>query len=269
MTPSQPDRKDVVQRSPSAALADHYHEIMGYRSEAARRYHANETSVIFGPPAKIVLPTVSMGSALPKPSMRLGPFGVRSRPPLWFAAEALIRSMGRSIDVLEIGPGAGILAGYLKERFPSLIRHYYGLDRDRDVRGPYERIETLDVLRGQPIDVVIASEVAEHMTADQWYGDFVAPLGEMLAADGGLCLSVPNPVTPGGIARDFTHVQAYPWYDLYAILRLSFDRVDVTRTFYAWSPQRIAFLLPRLLLCPLIELDWCDGLLCVARSPRR
>ncbi len=248
-----------------SALADRYHEVMAFRAEALQRYKANELSVIFGPPAKVVFPRVAAGSS-PNARMRVGPFSISNYPPIWQFAEKLIRESDRSVNVLEIGPGNGALARHLQSVFGKRIARYFGLERDPEIKGPYERVESIESIPVK-VDVVIASEVAEHMTADEWFRNVLSPLENRIDPGGSLCMSVPNPISPAGIHRDFTHVQAYPWYDLYAILRLTFAEVAVQRTFYAWSLQRLAFLIPRIIVCPMIEMDWCDGIVCVAKRP--
>lgn len=240
---------------------------MAFRTEGLRRYHANEFSVVAGPPARVFFPRVSL-RPIPAAQFRLGPISVIGNPPIWHSAAALIEAARSPVAVVEIGPGNGSLAAHLSDRFGERIRGYYGIERDPAIKGPYERVESVAGVP-EPIDVVIASEVAEHMTADEWFLKVLAPLKSRIAPTGSLCMSVPNPLSPGGILRDFTHVQAYPWYDLYAILRLSFEKVEVVRTFYAWSAQRLAFLLPRMLICPIVEMDWCDGITCVATNPIR
>ncbi len=248
-----------------AALADRYHEIMAYRTEALRKYRANELSVVAGPRARVFFPKLATAGDKAT-QVRLGPLGIANRPPIWHFAENIVSSMDSPATILEIGPGSGLLARRLQTHFGNRIKRYFGLERDAAVTGPYERVSSVSALPEQ-IDIVIASEVAEHMTADDWYGDILVPLLGRMTPRAQLCMSVPNPISPGGIARDFTHLQAYPWYDLYAILRLAFANVEVTRTFYAWSFQRLAFLLPRVAICPMIEMDWCDGIVCVATSP--
>jgi hypothetical protein len=92
-------------------------------------------------------------------------------------------------------------------------------------------------------------------------------LTSKLSPSGSFVLSTPNPLAPGGIARDFTHTQRYPWYDLYAVFRLAFREVNVYRTHYVFSFRRLLQLIPRFVLCLLLELEWCDTLICVAKRP--
>lgn len=245
-------------------LADRYHEIMAFRREGLRKYRANESSTLGGPPAQAFFPLLARtGSA--ERSRRVGPFMLLDRPPLWRFVDGIVRRTENPLNVLEIGPGNGDLFRHLRDRSGARVGAYFGVERDPNVEGGYQRIDTPRQV-GVPIDVVIASEVIEHMTADA-FETLLGELATVLDRSGTLLLSTPNPTSPGGIARDFTHVQNYPWYDLYAILRLHFENVDITRTHYAWSASRLAFLLPRRLICPAIELDWCDGLIAMATRP--
>jgi hypothetical protein len=239
--------------SASGVLADRYHELMQLRSEALTRFGANVVSTFKGPPSRVYLPALRDR--------------VHNQPPIWRHVIDVVRRCASSLTVLEIGPGAGALAAYLRERFGDRIDRYYGYERDQTIAGPYERIEEFEHLPSG-IDLVIASEVAEHMSADDFYSKILVPLRGKLAEDAIFVGSVPNPVAPGGIARDFSHLQSYPWYDLYAILRLEFDDVDIVRTHYLWTIPRFLFLLPRMVCCSVQELDWCDGLVWTARLRR-
>lgn len=248
------------------SLADRYHEIMAFRKEALSKYRANETSVMTGPPARAYLPRLSRAHDAPR-AKRLGPLAILDRPPLWQHVDRAIAATRGPVNVLEIGPGNGDLCTYLRARYGARIERYLGIERDPNVSGGYERIASLADSPTE-IDVVIASEVIEHMSADVLYEDLLTGFASRLSPNATLVLSTPNPVAPGGIARDFTHVQNYPWYDLYALLRLAFEDVAIHRAFYLWSLSRMAFCLPRALLCPVLELDWCDNLIAVARRPR-
>lgn len=255
-------RKRARKHALVAKLADRYRELMALRREGLRRYRANEFSTISGPPCRIFFPGIGVGDQA-KRRTSVGPLGIFDRPPLWSFVERVLISRTQPARILEIGPGAGLLAQYLLGNFGDRILSYVALERDQTFEGPYERVAGFQELK-DPVDLVIASEVAEHMSADDWYEYLVHPLSGVLRSDATMIMSVPNPTTPGGIARDVTHVQNYPWYDLYAMLRLEFAKVDVHRAYYVWSGQRLVTLLPRLAICPLIELDWCDTLVCVA-----
>jgi hypothetical protein len=193
---------------------------------------------------------------------------VLDRPPVARFAERIVRESNRPLTIVEVGPGTGLLAARLQRSYGEKIRAYYGIELDPNVEGPYRRVASLEAV-GEPVDLFIASEVAEHMLADRWYAEFLEPLRRH-ASDGARALvSVPNPVGPGTYARDFSHVQPYPWYDLYAITRLAFDDVQIVRALYVWSLQRLLTLVPRIVLCSMIEMDWCDNVICIASKVRR
>ena len=159
------------------------------------------------------------------------------------------------------------MARTLLRKYPLRIAAYYALDRDRSLPGPYRWLDSVDdVPHG--IDLVIAAEVIEHMSVDDFYSGLLAPLQPKLSPDAAFAISTPNPLSPGGIARDFTHVQRYPWYDLYAVFRLIFSEVEISRTHYVFSFRRALQVVPRFLLCLLLELEWCDTLVCVGSKPR-
>ena len=246
-----------------------YHELLAFRREALTKYRCNELTVIGGPPAKAYAPILT---TTPDPDpramrMRLGPFCVVDRPPLARFAERLAGEFERPITVVEAGPGDGRLAKRLRDLYGDRIAAYYGIELDPNVEGPYQRVASVGEI-DRPIDLFIASEVAEHMPAQRWYADFLQPLSPRMSPDGKAIVSVPNPVGPGTYVRDFSHVQPYPWYDMYAIMRLAFQEASVQRALYLWSLQRILTLVPRFVLCSAIELDWCDNIICIASKPR-
>ncbi|HEY5258939.1 MAG TPA: methyltransferase domain-containing protein [Candidatus Baltobacteraceae bacterium] len=247
-----------------STLHERYHELHALRGEALERYGRLPYPQTGGPPAKVYFPAI--GSVEPYKSARLGPMIISDYPPIAQIALLEFSRLRVPVRVLEIGPGRGVLAALLQRRFPDIVQAYYGMELDPHVSGPYRRVARLDEVDG-PIDVVIASEVIEHMPAEVFYAQFLAPLGGILAPGAFMLTSVPNPLVPGGIVRDFTHVQNYPWYDLYAILRLGFEEVEITKTHYVCNFPRLFGLLPRMLLTSLQELDWTEGLIGIARRP--
>jgi len=249
------------------ALADRYHELLELRIEGLRKYGARLTSEIYAPPAFITMPTIGLRPP-DMPFVKIGPMYFGDHPPVLRLVEGWVRRQSRNapLSVLEFGPGKGTLAGYLLKRYGHSIRGYYGIDRDPHVTGPYRKISGPDAAPTS-IDLVIASEVIEHMPLDAFYDDVIVPAREKLTPDGAIIVGIPNALSPGAIFRDFSHMQAYPWYDLYAILRLAFSRVKIYRTHYVWSGKRLAWLLPRMLLVKPLEQDWCDGLISIASEP--
>ena len=235
------------------------------RGEALERYGKLPYPQTAGPPARLYFPLI--GERLePFKSVQLGPLVVSDFPPMAQAAVAEFEGLGHPVRVLELGPGRGTLAALLQRRFPTTVAAYFGMELDPHVEGPYAKVGTFDQIDG-PIDVVIASEVIEHIAAEQFYAEFLEPLRARLSPDAFMLVSIPNPLVPGGIYRDFTHVQNYPWYDLYALLRLCFREVDITKSHYVCTAARFFGLVPRMILTGLQELDWAEGLIAVARGP--
>lgn len=244
------------------SLLHRYNELMALRHEGLKRYRSNELSVIAGPPAGAYFPPVTLSETHEPVKMKLGPVRLLDQPPVARFAARVVASLDRPSTIVEVGPGGGGLARTLRDTYPENIREYYGVELDASFEGPYRRVDRIaDVT--EPVDVLIASEVAEHMPASQWYEDFLVPLARQAAPTARAIISVPNPCGPGSYTRDFSHVQPYPWYDLYAIMRLVFENVAVYRTLYVWSAQRLITLLPRMVLCSLMETDWCDNIVCV------
>jgi hypothetical protein len=236
-------------------LIQQYDRFIGLREEAWIRY-GFETYGIHGPRAKLIWPEISP---------RFGEIRIRRLPSVFRIAGQAVSGTGSGTIVLEYGPGRGVLCAALLQRFQHCISRYYGIEIDSTVTGPYIRISTpLEIM--SPIDVIIASEVIEHISLDSFLSELVNLRG--LRSDSStLIVSVPNPLAPGGIARDATHVQAYPWYDLYALLRLEYSTVEVVRTYYVWNAGRLFRLPARIVLCGLQELDWAEGIICVAKHP--
>lgn len=247
-------------------LADRYHELMVLRTEGLEKYGARLMTGFFAPPHRLSWPELSLRE-LDVPFVKLGPVYFGDNPPIRPLVETKLASLPGSVSILEIGPGKGTLAGCVLKRYADRIQAYYGLERDKNVEGPYQRIDDIGEIQGT-VGLVIASEVAEHMPADVFFSELLVPAARKMSADGILILGTPNPLAPTAIFLDFSHVQAYPWYDLYAILRLEFNNVDVYRTRYVASPGRLLSLLPRIVMTRLLEQDWCEGLCCVATGPR-
>ncbi len=246
-------------------LHERYHEVHALRGEGLERYGRLPYPQTGGPPARVFFPAV--GRRLdPFRSIRLGPLVVTDFPPVAQIAFAEFARLQRPVRVLEIGPGRGTLAGLLRTHFPEKISAYLGLELDPHVEGPYVRVERIDAI-AEPVDVVIASEVIEHIPSEAFFAEYLTPLTKVLAHDAVMIASTPNPLVPGGIVRDFTHVQNYPWYDLYALLRLAFERVDITRTHYVCNAGRLFGFVPRVLVTAAQELDWTEGLIAIARGP--
>ena len=247
------------------ALADEYSAVMQYRSEGLRKYKTDVARCAKGPPAHVSIPKVSFNDDLLYAKKVFG-LSVGLQSPITRHVEKALRSAEGPLRILEIGPGGGELAELLTRRFRSRISDYWALDRDRSVRGPFDLVTNVDSLPSN-IDLVIGSEVIEHIPADTFFDTILDPLRGKLSQSAVAIFSTPNALAPAGIARDFTHVQGYPWYDLYAVLRLAFGDVNIFRSTSLWSPSKMLLFLPRMLACAALDLDWCEQLVCVARKP--
>lgn len=248
------------------SLESRYHEILRYRVEGLKKYGGRLVSDLYGPPSRIAFPRIARESGGME-SVRIGPIRVEDDPPILRILKEQVAKISGPTNVVELGPGKGSMAGALRLRFGEKIVRYVGIERDPTISGPYERITSLDAAP-ETIQLIVASEVAEHMTPEDFFSGFVEAVLPRLSADARLVLGTPNAFAPSSIVGDFTHIQAYAWYDLYALLRLSFETVDVVRTRYVWSPGRLFTLPARIALTRCLELDWCEGLVCIANAPR-
>lgn len=247
------------------SLADRYHEFMAFRKEGLARYGSRLYYQIYGPRPRISFPVVTCR----KPdfqSIRVGPLFIGDRPPVVHFIDAILSLPSRPRTIVEIGPGRGDLCEYVLLKRGNDVKAYYGVERDPNVRGAYVRVNSLDEIPDD-VDVAIASEVAEHMTADNFVSEYLAPLSDRMRLESTLLVTVPNPIVAGGIARDYSHVQSWPWYDMYAVLRLFFGDVEVRRTHYIADPKRLAMLPLRFIIAHAQETDWCEGLVFTARRP--
>ncbi len=250
---------------PEHSIAERRKASLALRTEGMRAYGRRFPHDIAGPKARVVFPRIGTSSAA-YGSVRVGPLRIADRPPIVDVVERVVGSFARPITIVEIGPGEGRLAGALRERFGAKIVRHYGIDRDPLVAGPFARVHDLDAV-SEPIDLVIASEVVEHMSADDM-ASLLASCAMKSAPDAAIVLGTPNPLVAGGILRDVTHIQHYPWFDLYAIVRLFYGSCTIERTHYVCTPQRLLQLAPRIALARLQELDWCEGLIAVGSVPR-
>jgi hypothetical protein len=240
---------------------------MRFRLEAFEKYRTAFDRVRQGPPAMLLFPRPGFGPSSPDTRLRFGPLRVDDNPPIMRLFDRLLAAKPGPHRVLEIGPGSGPLATYALRTHGPKIATWEGIERDPHVRGPYRRVEDI-AGASDDIDLAVAIEVIEHMPAQAFYESFLARLMEKLAPGASFMISTPNALAAGRYHTDFTHVQHYPWYDLYALLRLFFEEVDMYRTYYPHVPIKWALLPLRQLNCAALGLDWCDGLVAVASKPR-
>jgi SAM-dependent methyltransferase len=96
-------------------------------------------------------------------------------------------------EVVEIGPGEGVLAGILKEAWPQIDLMAIETDdpsRERLAARGIESVAGIDDLAatGRTFELVIASNVLEHVVKPV---DFLKQLGGLLTSSGKLFLEVP------------------------------------------------------------------------------
>jgi SAM-dependent methyltransferase len=243
-----------------------YAQLLAYRNEGLRKFGAMLTDQIERPPARCFFPKVWAASRTTKfPSLRAGPVRIGAAGPSMIVADELLAHR-KSVKILDIGCAAGSFRDYLELRDSARRIDYAGVDVTH-FAVDFPVYPNLAAAPGNDYDLIFLSEVAEHMTADTFAQEYLQRLPRMLKRDGAAIVSVPNPLAPAVLHRDVTHVQHYPWYDLYALLRFYFEEIDVLRTHFVSSPRRLFGLPLRRAVAYTIEVDWCEGLVLTARRP--
>ena len=243
-----------------------YAQLLAYRNEGLRKFGARLTDQIERPPARCFFPKIWPASRESKfPSLRAGPLRIGAAGPSMIVADEMLAQRKR-VKILDVGCASGSFRDYLQLRDPGRAIDYTGVDVTH-FAVDFPVYPSLDAVPGNDFDLIFLSEVAEHMTADTFAQEYLRRLPRMLKRDGAAIVSVPNPLAPAVLHRDVTHVQHYPWYDLYALLRFYFEDVDVLRTHFLSSPRRLFALPLRRVLAYMIEVDWCEGIVLTARQP--
>ena len=243
-----------------------YAQLLAYRNEGLRKFGAVLTDQIERPPARCFLPKVWPASrAATFPSLRAGPLRIGAPGPSMIVGEESL-ARRESVKLLDVGCASGTFRDYLELCDSARRVDYAGVDVAHFAVN-FPVYASLGEVPGKDFDLIFLSEVAEHMTADTFAEEYLARLPRMLKRDGMAIVSVPNPLAPAVLHRDVTHVQHYPWYDLYAMLRFTFEDVSVLRTHFISSPRRLLTLPLRRVLCYMMEVDWCEGLVLTARRP--
>lgn len=242
-----------------------YAQLLAYRSEGLRKFGAMLTDQIERPPARCFFPKLMSARVTKFPTLRAGPLRIGAAGPSLIVADELLARRA-SAKILDVGCAAGSFRDYLELRDPARRIDYAGVDVAQ-FAVDFPVYPSLDAVPGNDFDLIFLSEVAEHMTADTFAQEYLQRLPRMLKRDGAAIVSVPNPLAPAVLHRDVTHVQHYPWYDLYALLRFYFKEVDVLRTHFVSSPRRLFGLPLRRAVALAIEVDWCEGLVLTARRP--
>lgn len=246
---------------------DQYPQLLAYRAEGLAKVGARFIDEIEKPRSRCFYPALwNASQSTEYPSVGIGPLRIGAVGPSMVVADELLR--GRTgTKVLDIGCAAGRFRQYLKLKDPNREVDYVGMD----VAPPpvdFPVFTNLGDVKSSDFDMVFMSEVAEHMPADVFAEHYLSQFPRLLKPTGIALVGVPNPLAPTILHRDVTHIQHYPWFDLYAMLRFYFDEVDVLRTHFVHTPRRLLSLPLLRLLSYFLEMDWCEGLTLIARRPR-
>ncbi len=247
-------------------LIEHYDELIAYRFEGMRFYGARFVDDIGRVPARIFYPLISLKQCARLPGAQLGPLNVASVPPVHRLALREMSTRRGPLSVLDVGCSDGALKRYLDVKYTRGAVEYIGVDIAPPPGLTFPVFGALQDVPPRAYDLIVMSEVAEHMTAEELHGTYLPQIKRLLADDGVFVLSTPNPLAPTVLQRDVTHVQHYPWYDIYAIMRMHFTQVRVFRTLFLTSFRRLWTLPVKRMLCYFLEVDWCDGLTLLVKN---
>jgi 2-polyprenyl-3-methyl-5-hydroxy-6-metoxy-1,4-benzoquinol methylase len=256
-----------MKRSP--IVDKNYNKLVEYRLEGLRKAGARHAGHNKKLKPRLFWPTVfSRGVEFPNGSVPVMRWQITSPFPAFTLAREALAALGRPVRVLDIGCGRGDLLYFLKACPEIDVAEYAGVDiADVTVDFPIYR-SLLDVPKDERFDVIMMSEIIEHMPYADFVEEFLVHVGEYVAPGGALVLGAPNPLLPAMLERDVTHVQHYPWYDLYALLRFFFEDVTIVRAYGLAEFRRILALPLKILVSSILECDWCEGVLAVARKPK-
>ena len=183
---------------------------------------------------------------------------VLHRPVPWVVSQKLVKS-GDSL--LDIGCSDGMFYKFLE--FNKVSPRYSGLETDESLRADFPFYRFINEIHSK-FKIITMFHVIEHMTLDQSLR--LLQGATRVLSDGMMVLATPNILSPGVFERDIDHKQPFPWYDLYAILRLFFSNVDVVRGLYISTPARAMTVPMRAVLGTLTEQDWCEEIVLVAKG---
>jgi SAM-dependent methyltransferase len=256
-----------MRRSP--IVDKNYTKMVEYRLEGLRKIGARHAGKYKKLRARLFWPTVfRRGVPFPNGSVALLRWQITSPFPGFTLGREALAALHRPVRVLDIGCGKGDFKYFLEASPEIEIAEYVGVDlADVPVDFPLYR-DLADVPKGEGFDLVMMSEVIEHMPYADFVEDFLARVGEYVAPGGAFVIGIPNAMMPANLERDVTHFQHYPWYDLYALLRFFFDDVTVVRAYGLAEFRRILALPLKIAVSSILECDWCEGIIAVARKPK-
>jgi len=247
-------------------VSKNYRKILELRREGLGKYHSQFPHQFIKVPTAFSLPGLvvreNRRSALHASGLRHYDIGSRicimDKPVPWVVASRLIHD-GQS--VLDIGCSDGMFEKFLKVNGISV--HYAGVEVDTSFSPDFELYRSLKDVRGK-FDIITLFHVIEHMPLNEFL-DLLAQIPALLKGPEIAILATPNVLSPGVFERDIEHVQPYPWFDLYAILRLYFSRVDVLRGHYLCTPLRVISIPVKAVAGVLREQDWCEEVVLIAK----
>jgi len=190
----------------------------------------------------------------------------------WYASEGLndiervyFDELAGSDSILEVGSGRNNLREkFFRSGYDGLYRT---MDLSREFPHDYHALADVEGI----YDAIVILEVIEHMGLEQFW-DLLEFIGAHLAPHGKLVISTTQPgsVIPWE-SWDMTHVQHYPFHDLYALFRA---RGFSVRCFRVWTRSHRETLrqggrmLLRRMLCYVLGIDYADTIaLVMQRGP--
>ncbi len=162
--------------------------------------------------------------------------------------------------VLDIGAGAH---KPFQASATQANAQYFSMDIDPNGTFDFRSFE--DIPSGFQFDLMIASQVLEHLPLDHAY-DMVLAATSHMVNEGKMVVTVPNAAHPVR-QRDCTHVTPWPMNDLYSLLRsagwsiTSMARYSkfplTTDPLKRWIVETV---------CKEFRMDWCDSIVAVATA---
>lgn len=135
----------------------------------------------------------------------------------------ILKLIPRNAKVLDIGANDRMLLTRLQDT--GFTGTYRSMDVSIEGMHDYRSIGEID----ERFDVVVMKEVIEHLALEVFF-DYIRRIRDILTPGGPLILTTPNVfAVVHWESWDITHIQHYPYHDLYSLLRLQGYEVDLKR----------------------------------------